>query len=63
MHPPTHTPHARPPANRCNEPGTFTAVSMLRPPKEHAFQAQQASLAAAVPLLARGNEQKWANSW
>lgn len=36
---------------------------MLRPHKEHGFQAQQASLAAAVPLLARGNEQKWVNSW
>lgn len=45
-------------------PGTgFTSVTMLRPHKEAAFQAQQATHASAANLLARGHEQAWANSW
>lgn len=48
---------------RCNQPGTeFAAVSMLRPTKEH-DAPQHSTVAGRGQLLARGNEQKWANSW
>jgi hypothetical protein len=53
-----------PPLRRCNQPGTeFAAVSMLRPTRQHELQQQQSGVAGREQLLARGNEQKWANSW
>ncbi|KAL4437421.1 hypothetical protein ABPG75_004560 [Micractinium tetrahymenae] len=49
---------------KCNQPGThFTAVSMLRPKKEYQHERQQSGLASRDQLMARGNEQKWCNSW
>lgn len=48
---------------RCNEPTEFTAVSMFRPQAEREHEKAQSGIASRTNLLARGNEQKWANSW
>ena len=50
-------------SNRCNEPTEFTAVSMFRPPSERDHEKAQSGVASRANLLARGSEQKWANSW
>ncbi|PRW60422.1 MCM10-like protein [Chlorella sorokiniana] len=54
-------PHSR--CTKCNEPTEFTAVSMFRPQAERAHEKEQSGIASRANLLARGSEQKWANSW